>query len=280
MVRIYFDSETTGLVDHSKPFTDATQPHLVELAAQVWDDARGHKLAELNTLIRPDGWTMPPEAEAIHGITLAECEAHGIPLFKALSLFSMLVLCAQEVVVQNQVFEWAMQRISAARATGILPLLGFLSTRIWRDTTKMGGAAFPDLPVAGHGHGPRQSAIFERLHGCQPEGKHRAMGDVRTLRVNFLALESILSNAAEIPPVARPTGGLVLPSIVSAAPLSGSDCPASAEPAGKTGVGGIHVLAGAKPTPLPAPETLSHITRSEVCYPPIFDATTGEEVRP
>lgn len=262
MIRCYFDTETTGLPLHDKLLSHPGQPHLVELAAQVWDDSRGHKLAEINTLIQPDGWTIPPEATAIHGITSEDCERDGLPLFKVLSLFSLIVLCAEEIVVQNEVFEWSIIRTHAGRA-GAIQLLGFMQTRRWRDTTKMGGLAFPDLPLSSHGLGPRQSAIYERLHGCQPEGKHRAMGDVRTLRVNFLALDSILSHqAAEKPEAARPgSGSDVGPSYFSAATTSGSNSTAIAGPAAPGQAVTAASLAGAEAE---SPAPLSEITRSVV----------------
>lgn len=53
---IFYDTETTGLPLWREPSEHPDQPHIVEIAS-------------MNALIRPDGWTISPEAAAIHGIS-------------------------------------------------------------------------------------------------------------------------------------------------------------------------------------------------------------------
>ena len=62
---LFIDTETTGLLPHGRMASIAV-------------------LDELNTVffsyVRPDGWTMPAEAEAINGLSTAFLERHGRPI--------------------------------------------------------------------------------------------------------------------------------------------------------------------------------------------------------
>lgn len=55
---LFFDTETTGL----------KSPHIVQLAALLTEED-GRECARLNVIIQPEGWTIPDEAAAVHGIT-------------------------------------------------------------------------------------------------------------------------------------------------------------------------------------------------------------------
>ena len=71
---LIFDTETTGVPGRSARWdTDyADYPHIVQLAWIV----RGR---EETHLIRPDGWTIPDEAIAVHGITNERAMLEGEP---------------------------------------------------------------------------------------------------------------------------------------------------------------------------------------------------------
>jgi DNA polymerase-3 subunit epsilon len=103
MKNLYFDTETTGtLKRHGNTAENA--PHIVQLAASLRDD-EGNVLSSINVIIRPDGWTIPDEAAAIHGITQAMAEEYGIPLVVALACFSQMVRNADQLVAHNLAFD-------------------------------------------------------------------------------------------------------------------------------------------------------------------------------
>jgi len=64
MKAIGYDSETTGLPEWKIPSDDPIQPHIVQLG---WISTATNM--EHVRIIKPDGWVIPPEMTAIHGIT-------------------------------------------------------------------------------------------------------------------------------------------------------------------------------------------------------------------
>jgi len=67
---IIFDTETTGLPrNYNAPMEDLDNwPRLVQLAWQL-HDAKGNLLANNNYIVRPEGFTIPYNAEKVHGIS-------------------------------------------------------------------------------------------------------------------------------------------------------------------------------------------------------------------
>ena len=85
---LIFDTETTGLPrDWNAPLTDADNwPRCVQIAWQLHDQD-GHCIAHEDYLVQPEGFTIPYDAEKIHGISTALAEAEGIPLDAVLEKF-------------------------------------------------------------------------------------------------------------------------------------------------------------------------------------------------
>lgn len=79
---LFFDTETTGIPDKSAKW-DADYmgyPHVVQIA---WI-YRGEKF---NYIIRPEGWEIPEEATAVHGITTGYAMEHGAPFAAVIDKF-------------------------------------------------------------------------------------------------------------------------------------------------------------------------------------------------
>jgi len=80
------DVETTGLFNFSKPADAEGQPRMASMAIIKLDE----NLDEVETQlfhVKPDGWTMPPEATKINGLTTEFLEAHGEPVSNALDAY-------------------------------------------------------------------------------------------------------------------------------------------------------------------------------------------------
>lgn len=110
-----FDVETTGLPDWKAPSDARTQPHLVQLAMTLADDA-GRERACANLIIRPDGWEIPPEIAAIHGIDQSAALAFGIEERTAAELFMIWSEMATVRVAHNISFDDRLMRIALLRA--------------------------------------------------------------------------------------------------------------------------------------------------------------------
>lgn len=101
---LFIDSETTGIYQWKQPMEHPSQPHLVQLGA-VLHDANKHVRASLNLIIKPNGWEIPAEAAAVHGITTEIAHQYGVPLVDALEMLSGLAEMAGLVVAHNTDFD-------------------------------------------------------------------------------------------------------------------------------------------------------------------------------
>jgi len=91
MLHLIYDTETNGLpTDYKAHVHDVdVWPRVVQLAFKVIDDDF-QTLTSRNYLIKPDGWTMSPEATIVNGITTEEAERDGVPIIKALTEMTIL----------------------------------------------------------------------------------------------------------------------------------------------------------------------------------------------
>ena len=103
---IIFDTETTGLPKRWKaPLTDSENwPRCIQIAWQVHADS-GELLSHEDYLIQPVGYTVPYDAEQIHGISTALAEQQGRSLAEVLALFSAALEQADYVGGHNVAFD-------------------------------------------------------------------------------------------------------------------------------------------------------------------------------
>ena len=74
---LFYDTKTTDLPLWREPSEHPDRPHIAQLAALLCLD--GVEIASLNAIVRPDGWTIPDEVAAIHGITTERAREEGVP---------------------------------------------------------------------------------------------------------------------------------------------------------------------------------------------------------
>lgn len=72
------DVETQGLPLFQRQSDHPDQPHLVQFAAAVVDPETRASVSAWNMIIKPDGWLIPPEATAIHGISTDQAANEGV----------------------------------------------------------------------------------------------------------------------------------------------------------------------------------------------------------
>jgi DNA polymerase-3 subunit epsilon len=109
-----YDTETTGLPVWKEPSGSVNQPHLVQLAAVLTDAVTQEVIASMDVIIKPDGWVIPDEVAAIHGITTEKALAVGIPEKLALEMFIAMRADAERVAY-NKTFDQRIIRIAAKR---------------------------------------------------------------------------------------------------------------------------------------------------------------------
>ena len=87
---IFYDTETTGLPLFSEPSEDPRQPHIVQLGALLVDLDTRKTIASLDVIVRPDGWLIPADVAAIHGITTEHAMDVGVSESMALGMLMEL----------------------------------------------------------------------------------------------------------------------------------------------------------------------------------------------
>ena len=188
---LIFDSETSGL-PNKRPISDESQPHLVELAGVLCEED-GHERASFNFIVRPDGWEIPDEVAAIHGITTDIALRSGVPLKVVVVAFAHLMQQATTLIAHNAEFDCKILDIAMHRAEYVRPRP---STRC---TMKMATPVLklPPTPkmlergMVNHYKRPSLQEAHQALLGCGFEGAHRAIDDARAASRVFFKLKEM-----------------------------------------------------------------------------------------
>lgn len=193
-IALAFDTETTGLPLFKEPSEHPGQPHIVQLAAVLVDLDSRRELASMDVIVKPEGWTIPAEVSAIHGITQEQALEVGIPESTALEM--LLALWAQRTrIAHNESFDARIVRIACMRhapsfadswKAGKAECTQLLSTPILNlpPTAKMKAAGFNKPKSANLGE------AFEFFTGRKLENAHSAMADTRACLEVFHAVKS------------------------------------------------------------------------------------------
>lgn len=114
MYGLFFDTETTGIVDWKLPSVHPSQPKLVQLGALLYDLNTRKEVSSVNITVFPSSWEIPQDAALIHGTTTAKAKAIGINLDTAVNVFRDLLQTADIAVAHNIKFDRVvMERASA-----------------------------------------------------------------------------------------------------------------------------------------------------------------------
>ena len=184
---LIFDTETTGLPKNwNAPFTDTDNwPRCIQIAWQLHDDM-GKLIEHQDYLVKPDGFTIPFDAEQIHGISTELAEQKGIPLAEVLEKFNIAMSKTKFIVGQNVKFDLNIMgaefhRLSVKNPLQELPVL---------DTCTEHTAKLCQIPGGRGGKFklPTLTELHEYLFG-EPFGEaHNATADVEATTRCFLEL--------------------------------------------------------------------------------------------
>jgi DNA polymerase-3 subunit alpha len=103
---LIFDTETTGLPNnYQAPLSDSENwPRLVQIAWQLHDGS-GKLLNTGNHMVQPEGFTIPFNAEKVHGISTERAQKEGRPLKEVLELLTDVLRSTRVVVGHNIIFD-------------------------------------------------------------------------------------------------------------------------------------------------------------------------------
>lgn len=201
---LFYDTETTGLPLWSEPSEHPGQPHIVQLAAKLVDVDSQKVVAAIDLIALPDGWEIPAETAAIHGITTEYASAVGVPERQILELLWNLWCASAVRIGHNESFDARIVRIAAKRFMD--PLIDPAMT-LPSDTWKAGASlctadmatplcALPPtekMRAVGRHHykKPNLGEAYRHFTGKTLEGAHSAAVDVDACMAVYFAIQSL-----------------------------------------------------------------------------------------
>jgi len=191
---LFYDTETTGLPLFKEPSEHPDQPHIVQLAACLVDLDTRNTIASMDVIIQPDGWTIPDEVAAIHGITTEHAKVVGVPAKLALQMFLELAT-GRKRIAHNEQFDARLVRIALLRH------FSAEAADDWKEgkaecTQKMATPIVKAPPTAkmlavGRNHFKSANLGESVLHftGKPLENAHSAMADVQGCMAVYFAIQ-------------------------------------------------------------------------------------------
>ena len=183
---IIFDTETTGLPrDYNAPMSDVDNwPRLVQIAWQL-HDAKGKLISNHNYIIRPEGFTIPYNAEKVHGISTKRALAEGHELKEILQIFREDVVQAKFLVGHNIGFDINVVGSEYLRSELVMPMEGKAEL-----DTKDISTDFCAIPggKGGKFKWPTLTELHQKLFGVGFDDAHDAAYDVDATARCFFGL--------------------------------------------------------------------------------------------
>lgn len=154
---LFFDTETTGLVKDWNDPSNELNPRLVQLGMCLCNE-KGRILNTFSSIVIPEGFTIPDEAAAIHGITTEFASKCGDTVDSVINMFAILSYRADLVIAHNYKFD----RVIIEHEVSLLPQDKYMlkigpefctmleSTNLCRLPSKRGGYKWPKLSEAYH----------------------------------------------------------------------------------------------------------------------------------
>ena len=189
-----YDTETTGLPLFRDPSDDPRQPHLVDICILAYD-ANGALVDSFEAMVRPDGWVIPADVTAIHGITNEMAMDLGIGESEALDGFMAIHARAGLRIAHNINFDDRIMRIALSRYRGKEAADAFKTTPGYCtcQTSKNLVQCPPTEKMirAGFGKQFKQPTVAEALlhfTGEELVGGHRALPDTEACARIYFAM--------------------------------------------------------------------------------------------
>ncbi|MDT8311907.1 MAG: 3'-5' exonuclease [Methylophaga sp.] len=170
---LFYDVETTGLPDWKAPSDAEQQPHIVQLACILADADTREEVASMSVIVSADGWLIPEEVTAIHGISTLAAQQLGVGEEIALKMFAGIWKSPSTIrVAHNKTFDQRIMRIGFKR-------YGLdLFMEDWADKD----SHFCTMRMYQQQFGGKSVKLIDAYHdatGEQMEGAHDAMADTR-----------------------------------------------------------------------------------------------------
>jgi DNA polymerase-3 subunit epsilon len=178
------DTETSGLFNFALPADAEGQPRLAHLA-MIFVDANLQEESIVDLLVKPDGWTMPPEVAAINHLPNELLLEKGLPIAHVLQAYTDAVDCGRIIVAHNAQYDTKIMRGELRRAG--------MDDRFERTPNICTMRALTNICKIPKANG--KSYKFPKLSeamaafGIKQDGAHTAGGDARSALELFRVLK-------------------------------------------------------------------------------------------
>lgn len=109
---LFIDTETSGFKKNGNLIQEG-QARVCQLAMILTDD-RANTLAQMSSLVRPEGWSISKGALNVHGKTEEMCMKHGISQGEMVDIFDSFLSRSTQVVAHNEAFDRGMMEVELA----------------------------------------------------------------------------------------------------------------------------------------------------------------------
>lgn len=217
----FYDTESSGLPLYKEPSESPGQPHIVDFAG-ILTDIDGNVLAQYESLVRPDGWTISQETIDIHGITNELAADEGKPEHVVVAKFLEMQALAECRVGHNEAFDQRIMRIGikrfGGRSQGERDIVADQFKARPRFCTMNSSKRILLLPPTEKMKANKRMATWNKAPSLQEayefffpgekiEGAHRAMTDTRAaMRVFFAVREFQIKAGTWVDPVTASGG--------------------------------------------------------------------------
>ena len=184
---LVFDTETTGLPKFRNISINETKkwPHVVQLSFMLYDMSHNMVIQEGNYIIRlPINVEIDPKAEAVHGISLAQCEKEGIPMYEAFHYFMNAVYSCDMLLAHNISFDKNIMMVEGKRLGFDNIFKGSDGSNIQEYCTMKSTVNFCRIQRVNEKTGniyykyPKMVELHKYLFDYEPKGLHDSMADI------------------------------------------------------------------------------------------------------
>lgn len=184
-VYLIFDTETTGLpITWKAPVTNLDNwPRLVQIAWLQYD-VSGQLISDHNYIIKPKGFTIPSDAEKIHGISTKRADEEGVELKNVLEEFSRAIDQSSYLIAHNISFDENVVGAEFIREdikSRLFKTPGLCTKELSTDYCQMPGNY-------GNYKWPSLSELYVKLFNESFKDSHRAQVDVEACARCFFEL--------------------------------------------------------------------------------------------
>lgn len=187
---LFFDTETTGKpFNYKAPVTDLYNwTRLVQLA-WIMADKDGNVLKKKSVIIKPDGFSIPAESVAVHGITTERAQREGLPLNDVLEEFATDLSLAEHIVGHNIDFDQHIVGAELCRlGMDFNVLMDKPCTCTMKTTTKFCAIPNPNTYFGGY-KWPSLQELYQKLFGHSFDDAHDALADITATKECYFELK-------------------------------------------------------------------------------------------